>query len=249
MKVILLERVERLGALGDVVTVKDGFARNFLLPRSKALRATAANLKVFEGQRVEIEARNAKARDGGREGRREAGRHVLRDDPPGRRKRPALRLGLRPRRRRRGQRRGRQGRPLDGGAGQADQDAGRPPGEGAPARRGDGDGQHQHRPQRRTKPNARPAARTSSPRSSRKIAPRTPRPRPTCSKAAPAAMRLRPRRRIAASAAPSPKPGKGHPRHGSIRRDRALFPMPFVAAELSTGSQDCCGAAYCPIDI
>ena len=60
MKVILLERVERLGALGDVVTVKDGFARNFLLPRSKALRANAANLKVFEGQRAEIEARNAR---------------------------------------------------------------------------------------------------------------------------------------------------------------------------------------------
>ncbi|HEX4199771.1 MAG TPA: 50S ribosomal protein L9 [Caulobacteraceae bacterium] len=63
MKVILLERVERLGALGDVVSVKDGFARNFLLPRSKALRATDANLKVFEGQRVEIEARNARERD------------------------------------------------------------------------------------------------------------------------------------------------------------------------------------------
>jgi large subunit ribosomal protein L9 len=62
MKVILLERVERLGALGDVVTVKDGFARNFLLPRSKALRATQANMKVFEGQRVEIENRNATAR-------------------------------------------------------------------------------------------------------------------------------------------------------------------------------------------
>ena len=63
MKVILLERVERLGALGDVVTVKDGFARNFLLPRSKALRANAANLKVFEGQRADIEARNVKARE------------------------------------------------------------------------------------------------------------------------------------------------------------------------------------------
>ena len=50
MKVILLERVERLGVLGDVVNVKDGFARNFLLPRSKALRATSANLKVFEGR-------------------------------------------------------------------------------------------------------------------------------------------------------------------------------------------------------
>ena len=63
MKVILLERVERLGALGDIVTVKDGFARNFLLPRSKALRANAANMKVFEGQRVDIENRNAKARE------------------------------------------------------------------------------------------------------------------------------------------------------------------------------------------
>ena len=63
MKVILLERVERLGALGDVVTVKDGFARNFLLPRSKALRANSQNLKAFEGQRAELEARNAKAKD------------------------------------------------------------------------------------------------------------------------------------------------------------------------------------------
>jgi len=63
MKVILLERVERLGALGDTVNVKDGFARNFLLPRHKALRATAANLKVFEGQRADIEARNIKAKE------------------------------------------------------------------------------------------------------------------------------------------------------------------------------------------
>lgn len=59
MQVILLERVEKLGRIGDVVTVKDGFARNFLLPRSKALRASAANLKLFEAQRAQIEARNA----------------------------------------------------------------------------------------------------------------------------------------------------------------------------------------------
>ena len=59
MKVVLLERVSNLGAIGDVVQVKDGFARNFLLPRSKALRATGANLKVFEAQRDQIEARNA----------------------------------------------------------------------------------------------------------------------------------------------------------------------------------------------
>jgi large subunit ribosomal protein L9 len=63
MKVILLERVEGWGGLGDVVNVKDGYARNFLLPRQKALRATEANLKVFEGQRVDIEARNAKAKE------------------------------------------------------------------------------------------------------------------------------------------------------------------------------------------
>jgi large subunit ribosomal protein L9 len=62
MKVILLERVEGWGALGDVVNVKDGYARNFLLPRSKALRANNANMKVFEGQRAEIEARNARAK-------------------------------------------------------------------------------------------------------------------------------------------------------------------------------------------
>ncbi len=64
MKVILLERVERLGSLGDVVSVRDGFARNFLLPQSKALRANNANMKVFEVQRGEIESRNAKAREG-----------------------------------------------------------------------------------------------------------------------------------------------------------------------------------------
>jgi len=63
MKVILLERLEGRGTLGDVVNVKDGFARNYLLPRSKALRANAANLKIFEAQRAEIEARNAKAKE------------------------------------------------------------------------------------------------------------------------------------------------------------------------------------------
>ena len=60
MKVVLLERVDNLGAIGDVVTVKDGFARNYLLPRDKARRATAANLKVFETERAAIEARNDK---------------------------------------------------------------------------------------------------------------------------------------------------------------------------------------------
>jgi len=63
MKVILLERVEGWGTLGDIVTVKDGYARNFLLPRHKALRANAANMKVFEAQRADIEVRNTKAKD------------------------------------------------------------------------------------------------------------------------------------------------------------------------------------------
>ncbi len=62
MKVVLLERLEGRGALGDVINVKDGFARNYLLPRNKALRANAANLKQFEAERANIEARNAKAR-------------------------------------------------------------------------------------------------------------------------------------------------------------------------------------------
>ena len=62
MDVILLERVEKLGAIGDVVKVKDGFARNFLLPRKKALRANEANRKVFESNRARIEADNASRR-------------------------------------------------------------------------------------------------------------------------------------------------------------------------------------------
>ena len=62
MQVILLERVENLGAIGDVVKVRDGFARNCLLPQKRALRATADNQKLFEARRAEIEARNAEAR-------------------------------------------------------------------------------------------------------------------------------------------------------------------------------------------
>ena len=62
MEVILLERVEKLGAIGDVVKVKNGFARNFLLPNGKALRANEANRKVFEANRERIEAQNAERR-------------------------------------------------------------------------------------------------------------------------------------------------------------------------------------------
>jgi large subunit ribosomal protein L9 len=62
MEVILLERVEKLGAIGDVVKVKDGFARNYLLPNKKALRANENNRKVFEANRARIEADNAAKR-------------------------------------------------------------------------------------------------------------------------------------------------------------------------------------------
>jgi large subunit ribosomal protein L9 len=58
MQVILLERIGRLGQMGDVVTVKDGFARNFLLPQGKALRATKANRERFEKERAQLESRN-----------------------------------------------------------------------------------------------------------------------------------------------------------------------------------------------
>ncbi len=62
MQVVLLERVEKLGQIGDVVKVKDGFARNFLLPKKKALRATKANMAYFETQRVQLETRNLEHR-------------------------------------------------------------------------------------------------------------------------------------------------------------------------------------------
>ena len=58
MQVILLERIHKLGQMGDVVTVKDGFARNFLLPQKKALRSNKLNLEHFKEQRVHLEARN-----------------------------------------------------------------------------------------------------------------------------------------------------------------------------------------------
>jgi large subunit ribosomal protein L9 len=62
MEIILLERVEKLGGIGDVVTVKDGYARNYLLPNKKALRANEANRKVFEANRERLEQENADRR-------------------------------------------------------------------------------------------------------------------------------------------------------------------------------------------
>jgi len=63
MQVVLLERIEKLGQMGDVVTVKPGYARNFLLPKHKAMRATKANLEHFENQRVQLEADNLQRRE------------------------------------------------------------------------------------------------------------------------------------------------------------------------------------------
>jgi len=62
MEIILLQRVEKLGQMGDVVNVKDGYARNFLLPQGKALRANASNKKVFETRRAQLEAENLERR-------------------------------------------------------------------------------------------------------------------------------------------------------------------------------------------
>ena len=58
MQVILMERVAKLGQMGDVVNVKQGFARNFLIPTGKAMRASAANIAAFEAQKAQLEARN-----------------------------------------------------------------------------------------------------------------------------------------------------------------------------------------------
>jgi large subunit ribosomal protein L9 len=62
MEIILLERIEKLGSIGDIVTVKDGYARNFLLPQKKALRANEANRKLFEANRERLEKENAERR-------------------------------------------------------------------------------------------------------------------------------------------------------------------------------------------
>jgi large subunit ribosomal protein L9 len=64
MEVILLERVSKLGQMGDVVRVRDGFARNFLLPRGKALRATNENKQRFESMKTELQAKNLEAKSG-----------------------------------------------------------------------------------------------------------------------------------------------------------------------------------------
>lgn len=78
MQIILLERIEKLGTIGDVVTVKDGYARNFLLPNKKALRANDANRKVFEANRERLEKENAERRsDSEKAGEKIAGAEVV----------------------------------------------------------------------------------------------------------------------------------------------------------------------------
>ena len=78
MDIILLERIEKLGSIGDVVSVKDGYARNFLLPNKKALRANAANKKVFEANRERLEAENAERRtDAEKAGEKVAGTEIV----------------------------------------------------------------------------------------------------------------------------------------------------------------------------
>jgi large subunit ribosomal protein L9 len=78
MDIILLERIEKLGSIGDVVTVKDGYARNFLLPQKKALRANENNKKVFEANRDRLEKENAERRsDAEKQGETVAGAEVV----------------------------------------------------------------------------------------------------------------------------------------------------------------------------
>lgn len=78
MDIILLERIEKLGGIGDVVTVKDGYARNFLLPQKKALRANESNKQVFEANRERLEAENAERRsDAEKMGEKVAGAEIV----------------------------------------------------------------------------------------------------------------------------------------------------------------------------
>ncbi len=94
MDVILLERIARLGQMGEVVRVRDGYARNFLLPTGKALRATEANRKRFESQRAQLEARNLERKSEAEMVAEKLERPELHRRPPGGRDRPALRLGF-----------------------------------------------------------------------------------------------------------------------------------------------------------
>ena len=123
MEVILLERVAKLGQMGETVRVKDGFARNFLLPRGKALRATEGQQEEIRGPAPSARGAQSRTQGRGRRRRREARRPELHHHPPGRRNRPALRFGVGARHRR-GDHRGRLLRPSQPDrAASADQEA------------------------------------------------------------------------------------------------------------------------------
>ncbi len=94
MEVILLERVAKLGQMGEVVRVKDGYGRNFLLKRGKALRATADNRAKYDGMKADLEANNIKAKGGSHHSCREDRRPQRRHHPSGVGNRSAVRLGV-----------------------------------------------------------------------------------------------------------------------------------------------------------
>lgn len=77
MEVILLERIEKLGQMGDIVSVKPGYARNYLLPKAKALRATSENSKYFENRRAQLEATNLEKRDEAKKVGKKLNGHVV----------------------------------------------------------------------------------------------------------------------------------------------------------------------------
>ena len=221
MEVILLERVGKLGQMGDVVRVKDGYARNFLLPRGKALRATADNKSRFEGMKGELQGKSLEAKGvAGETAAKVDGKSytVIRQASETGQLFGSVSTA---RHRRADEGRRRRDQPLAGGAQRADQ-VDRPVQGAAGAasgRRGLG---HRHRrPQRRRKPSASRAARTS-PCGARR--PRRKRPRRWPMRK-PSSSRKRPRRCVKAKKAPTPaakprQPTKPRLRPSPPRRPR-----------------------------
>ena len=100
MQIILLERVPKLGQMGEVVNVKPGYARNFLIPHGKALRATKASIGDFEKRRAQLEAHNLERKQDAQAMAAKVDGQSVTHPAPGERDQPALRLGQRPRHRR-----------------------------------------------------------------------------------------------------------------------------------------------------
>ncbi len=164
MNVILLERVAKLGAMGEVVRVRDGYARNFLLPQGKALRAAIKeNAARFEKERSNLEVRNAERKseaDQVKVGPRPA---LLRRDPSGGRDRPASTVGVAARHRRHPVGGRLRGGARPGGTQHADQGDRHPLGRDRPGIRKCWPRSPSTSPAPRTKPDARPVARISPP--------------------------------------------------------------------------------------